>query len=116
MNNQHVTNSLGRIAANSLITKRPKGTKHTKDNKPEIVYAFTATNAQRKQDARIEVIEEFIKTIRSHHKGTRTSTIREFVLEAIHSAIVKQAGEVAARAEVIKELERQNSDRFAHNA
>jgi hypothetical protein len=98
MNTDHIT-SIGRIAAKSLVNARPKHAKAKgKAKHPGGIYSLVASASQRENDPRINVIDDFIKAARSQSRGVRSSALREFIVEAIHSAIVKRAEEVEKRA------------------
>lgn len=109
MNNDHI-NTIGRIAAKSLINQRPKHTKAKgKVKHPGGIYSLVASASQRENDARIGVIDDFVKAARAQSRGARTSALREFIVDAIHSAIIKRASEVEARRHALDELKRQHA-------
>lgn len=107
MNNDHIhTENLAVLAAKSLVRARPKKSKDkTKGKHPGCIYAIVASKAQYLTDERVRVIDDFVKETRRLNKGSRVSTLREFILSAIHDAILKQADKAQRDQRILKHIE-----------
>ena len=112
MNNEHTHNpqtNVALLAANSLVINRKRTqTKRPKGNKPysgRSIYNLTATPLQLDTDPRLEVIRDFLDIVRNKYKGSRTPFAREFIVNAIHDAIVRQAKIGSLNQAVIKNIE-----------
>ena len=106
MNNEHThTENLAVLAAKSLSRARPKQAKKTKGKHPGCIYAIVASASQYRADERVRIIDDFVKETRRINKGSRVSTLREFILEAIHEAILKQADKAKRNQRVLQQIE-----------
>ena len=107
MNNDHIIKEdIAALAAKSLVHSRPKHTKaKAKGKHPGCIYAIVASESQYAADERVRIIDDFVKATRRYNKGTRTSTLREFILNAVHDAIVKQAERGKRNERIFKHIE-----------
>lgn len=105
MNTDHMFyDDIAALAAQSLVRARPKKAKKAKGKHPGCIYAIVASRSQYEADERVRLIDDFVKETRRLNKGSRVSTLREFVLDAIHDAIIKQADKAKRDEQVIEQI------------
>lgn len=89
MNTMNNNTNINPVAADAIKTFKSSVRKRRtfKGQGLRTIYALVGSNAQFEKDNRLVVIEDFVKGLRKHNKGT----IRDFVVEVLHNAIVAKA-------------------------
>jgi len=106
MNNEHTItgDDVATLAATDLLRKRKKYIRGA-DKKPKNVFSLHATDAQVQSDNRLIVITRFLAVAHAKRKGTRSSEIRDFFIEAMYSAIVSKAEKAKANKKAVAAIE-----------